>query len=108
VDVPVRDPPLEDVGLHDPRRERFFLFLLVLDLDEPALADSLGERPDEALFGAVELGLRGLGEIHLAEGLLELAADAVERRVGVGGDHRAHELECEPDRAGLERRQPRG
>ena len=35
------------------------------------------------------------------------SAHALERRVRVGGDHRADELEREPDRARLERRQPR-
>ena len=44
---------------------------------------------------------------NCAERLLELVAHAVERRVRVGGDHRPDELECQPDRARLERRQPR-
>ena len=42
---------------------------------------------------------------NCAEGLLELRAHALERRVRAGRDHRADELEREPDRARLERRQ---
>jgi hypothetical protein len=49
-----------------------------------------------------------LVELELAEGLLELLAHAVQRRVRVRGDHRADELEREPDRARLERCQARG
>ena len=52
-------------------------------------------------------GVGVCGEVERAEGLLELRAHAVERRVRAGGDHRADELEREPDRARLERRQPR-
>ena len=50
-----------------------------------------------------------LGRLHveLAERLLELLADAVERRVRLRRDHRPDVLEREPDRARLERRQPR-
>ena len=48
-----------------------------------------------------------LREVERAERLLELRADAVERRVGAGGDHRPDELERQPDRPRLERRQPR-
>ena len=53
------------------------------------------------------LGLGGLGHGELAEGVLELPADALERRLRLGGDHRPDELEREADRARLERRQPR-
>ncbi len=61
---------------------------------------------DEILFLA---GVRRgcLRQLELAERLLELRADAVERRVRAGRDHRPDELEREPDRARLERRQPR-
>ena len=52
-------------------------------------------------------GVGRLGQLERAERLLELRAHAVERRVRAGGDHRADELEREPDRARLERRQPR-
>ena len=48
-----------------------------------------------------------LGEVELAECLLELAPDALERRVRVGGDHRPDELERQSDRPRLERCQPR-
>ena len=50
--------------------------------------------------------LRRLRELEHAERVLELLAHLVEGRVRVGGDHRADVLECEPDRARLERRQP--
>ena len=78
----------------------------VLDLDEPLLADRLREVADELLL--LGAGLRRLCRFRqreLAEGLLELLADALERRLRLGGDHRADELEREPDRARLERRQ---
>ena len=52
-------------------------------------------------------GVGRLREVERAERLLELRAHAVERRVRAGGDHRPDELEREPDRARLERRQPR-
>ena len=61
---------------------------------------------DEPLLDAVGGGLRCL-EIELAERLLELPTHLVERAVSLGGDHRPHELEREPDRPRLEGRQPR-
>ena len=54
-----------------------------------------------------DTGLGRLAEVELAERLLELLAHALERRVRIGRDHRADELEGEPDRARLERGQPR-
>src|SRR5262249_59932157 len=48
------------------------------------------------------VGLRGMGEVELAERLLELAANTVERSSRICGDHRADELERETDRSGLE------
>ena len=45
-------------------------------------------------------------QLELAERLLELTAHAVERCVRIGGDHRADELEREPDRTGFEWSQP--
>ena len=48
-----------------------------------------------------------LRELEGAERLLELRANAVERRVRTRGDHRPDELERQSDRARLERRQPR-
>ena len=107
MDPPVRQLPLERVRLDEPRRGRLVGLLLVLDLDEPAFADRLAERGHEVLLGLPHLGLRRLGEVELAEGLLELAPDPVERRVRVGRDHRPDELEGEPDRARLQRREAR-
>ena len=54
-----------------------------------------------------DVRLGRLGELELPERLLELLADARQRRVRVGGDHRPDVLEGEPDRARLERRQAR-
>ena len=62
---------------------------------------------DQALLDAVGRRLGRLGEVELAERLLELPAHLVERAVRLGGDHRADELEREADRSRLERRQPR-
>src|SRR6266540_3650784 len=107
MDVPVRQLPLDHVWLDYPRRERLLALLLVFDLDEPALTDALAERADELFLGARGPRLGRLGKVELAERLLELATDPVERRVRVGGDHRPDELEREPDRARLERRQAR-
>ena len=59
---------------------RFLAFLEIVELDEPPFADPLGESRDEAFLVLSDVGLRGLGEVELAERLLELAADAVERR----------------------------
>src|SRR6185295_183488 len=81
---------------------------LILDLDDALLADALTERRDQLLLRARRTRLRGLAEVELAEGLLELLADALERRVRVGGDHRPDELERQADRARLEGRQARG
>src|SRR6185312_9015227 len=61
---------------------------------------------DEPLLGP-DVRCRRLCEVERAERLLELRADALERRVRAGGDHRADELERETDRARLERRQAR-
>ena len=103
----MRQLALDQVWFHDPRRKRLLAFLLVLDLDEALATDSLAQRADELLLGARRPRLGGLGEVEFPERLLELAADALERRVCIGGDHRADVLEREPDRARLERRQPR-
>src|SRR5581483_11523748 len=106
VHVPVRKRALERVRLDDPRRRLCVDLLLILDLDEAVLVATAGERRDEVLLGAVR-GVGALRELELAERLLQLAADLVERRVRVGGDHRPNVLERETDRARLERRQPR-
>src|SRR5207237_5480281 len=87
-------------------RLRVDLFL-VLDLDEAPPADRLRERRHEILLGLLADGLRRLRELELPERVLELAPHLVERRVRVGGDHRADVLEREPNRARLQRRQPR-
>src|SRR6185503_13068903 len=107
VDVPVRERALELVRLDRPRRRLALALLQVLDLDEAVGRDRVGEEHDQALLLRPLVRRRGLRELELAERLLELPADAVERGVRAGRDHRADELEREPDRARLERRQPR-
>ncbi len=81
---------------------------MVLDLDESTLADAFGERRDQVGLRFDDLRIGCLRELELSERLLELAANAVERGVRVGSDHRADEFQCQPDRARLERRQARG
>ena len=98
---------LERVRLDESRRRRLLALLLVLDLDEPPLADRLRSASRRGLPPRRRRAARGLRELELAERLLELARTRVERRVRLGRDHRADELEREPDRARLERRQPR-
>src|ERR1051325_10461155 len=100
--------PRERVRLDEVRRELVLAFLEVVDLDEAPLVRAAAQRRDEVLLGALDVRLRGLHELELAEGLLELRADAPQRRASVGGDHRADELQREPNRAGLERGQPWG
>src|SRR5439155_14100352 len=104
---PVRQLALENVRLDAPCRRRLLAFLLVLDLDEPPVADRSRERRDEVLLGVVAVRLGRLYESELAEGLLELLPHALERRVRLGRDHRPDVLEREPDGPGFERRQPR-
>ena len=70
------------------------------------LVDRLRELGDEILLGA-DLQHRRLGQVEGTERLLELGSDAVEWGVGPRGDHRPDELQRQPDRARLERRQPR-
>ena len=69
-------------------------------------ADRPRQRGDQVFLGA-RVRLRRLGQVECAERLLELRADAIERGARAGRDHRADELQREPDRARLERRQPR-
>ena len=97
---------LDRVRLDDPRHDLLLLRLQVLDLDEPVRVDRLRQLVDETFFLADVWG-GCLRELERAERLLELRAHAVERRVRAGRDHRPDELEREPDRARLERRQPR-
>ena len=88
------------------RVDRLRLALLeVLDLDQPVLLDASERVRTSCSSSSPACGAGRLRELERAEGLLELAAHAVERRVRAGGDHRADELEREPDRARLERRQ---
>src|SRR4029453_15319367 len=94
-------------GRPEPPRPRFLALLLVLDLHEPPFADCARERRDELFLPAVRIGLGRLADVELSEGLLELAAHALERRVRLCRDHRADEVERERDRARLERRQAR-
>ena len=107
VDVPVGEPALDRVRLDRARRR-------------PRSTPASGTRARRACgpsIARVSVATRSssapdvrrgrLGQVERAEGLLELRADAVERRVRAGGDHRADELERQPDRARLERRQAR-
>src|SRR5438445_4608 len=108
MNLPVWELALERVRLDEALRPGLLALLLVLDLDDPAVADRSAERRHELFLLGADMRLRGLRELELSEGLLELPPDTVEGRVGVGGDHRTDELEREPDRAGLQRGQPRG
>jgi hypothetical protein len=108
VHAPVRELPLEGVRLDGSLRPRLLAFLLVLDLDEAALADALGQRRDEVGFSVPRARPGRLCELELSERFLQLAAHAVKRRVRVGGDHRADEFERQPDRARFQRCQARG
>ena len=108
VHAPVRELPLQGVGLDDPLRPRLLALLLVFDLDEPPLSDSIRQGRDEISLGVPGARPRRLRQLELPERLFELSAHAVERRVRVGGDHRADELECQADRARLEWCQARG
>ena len=102
----MRQAALDRVRLERARHDLLLLGLQILDLDELVLVDRLRELVDETLLVAdVRRGC--LRQVERAERLLELRADAVEGRVRIGGDHRADELEREPDRARLERRQAR-
>ena len=105
--APVRQLALERVRLDDALRPGLLAFLLVLDLDETAVADSLGQGRDEVGLCFGDLRVRCLRELELAERLFELHAHPVERCVRVGRDHRPDELECKHDRAGFERGQAR-
>ena len=98
---------LEYVRLDEMQHRLVLADLPVLDLDELAGLDRVAQRRDQRLLGLVRLRRRRLLELELAERLLELLAHAVERPVRLGGDHRPDELEREPDRACLERRQSR-
>ena len=100
--------PLERIRLDDPLGPRLLAFLLVLDLDQVTLADAFRERGDEVGFRVTGAWFGRLRELELAERLLELLADAVERRVRVRGDHRADEFEREADGARLQWCQARG
>ncbi len=61
---------------------------------------------DQRLLLAGGLRLGRVAKLELAERLLQLRPDAIERRLGVRRHDRPHELEREPDRPCLERRQP--
>ena len=102
----MRQPALDRVRLDRARDDLLLLGLQILELDEPVVVDRPRERVDEPLLLA-DVRRRGLREVERTERLLELRAHAVEWRVRAGRDHRADELEREPDRARLERRQPR-
>jgi len=80
---------------------------MTAELDQAALAGRVRQRADEQFLVRADVRFGGLSELELPEGLLQLPPDSVERCVRVGGDHRADELERQPDRPGLERRQAR-
>src|SRR2546423_14731023 len=98
-----RQPSLERVRLDEVRRGLLFAFLEVVDLDETALVGATAERGDEVLLGALDVRLGRLDELELAEGLLELRPNALQRRAGIGGDHRPDGLEGQAGRARLGR-----
>ena len=100
------ETPLDRVRLDDARHHLLHFRLQVLDLDEPVRVDRLRQLVDET-FLLSDVRRRGLRELERAERLLELRAHAVERRVRAGRDHRPDKLEREPDRARLQRCQPR-
>src|SRR5207248_2112957 len=88
-------------------RHLVLALLQVVDLDQPPLVGAVAQGRDKIFLGPLDVRLGRLRQLELAEGLLQLRAHALERRARVGGDHRADELEREPDRARLERRQAR-
>src|SRR5438874_1329381 len=83
VDVPVRQPALERVRLDKVRRGLLLALLQVVDLDQATLVGAAAQGRDEILLGALDVGLGGLDELELAEGLLELRTDALQRRAGI-------------------------
>ena len=93
MDVPVRETALERVRLDEVCGDLVLAFLEVVDLDEPALAAPAAQGRDEILLGALDVWLRRLDELELAERLLELRADALQGSPGIRGDHRPDELE---------------
>ena len=107
VDVPVRQPPLDRVRLD--RARRHLRSTPASRYSSSTILWSAIARVSVATrsSSAPACGVGRPRELEDAEGLLELRAHAVERRVRAGGDHRPDELEREPDRARLERRQPR-
>src|SRR5207247_11169185 len=81
--------------------------LEVVDLDEPALVRAAAQGGDEVLLRALDVRLRRLRELELAERLLELRPHALEPGARVGGDHRPDELQRQADGARPARRQAR-
>ena len=108
VHVPVRQPALDRRTARRPRHD-LVLARASGTRSRRAACSSIasGERRDQVLLGRRPAAPGSAARSNCAERLLELRADAVERRVRAGGDHRPDELEREPDRARLERRQPR-
>src|SRR5207244_5598851 len=98
--VPMRELTLEVVRLDQALRPGLLALLLVLDLDEPVLVDRVREGRDQPLLLRGDLGLGGLGELELAEGLLELPPHARDCAVRLGGDAGPDEVERQADRAG--------
>src|ERR671939_1959943 len=108
VHVPVRELALEVVRLDEALRPGLLALLLILDLDEAVLADRVREGRDQPLFLVLDLGLGRLGQLELAERLLELAPNTCDGAVRLGGDAGPDEVERQADRPRLERRQARG
>src|SRR5204862_6444053 len=84
VDVPVREPALDRVRLDQVLGGRFLALLQVVELDQPAVADALGERGDEILLSLAAVRLGRLRDGEFAARLLELLTGPVERRPRIG------------------------
>src|SRR5262249_56346233 len=106
VDVPERNTPLDRVRLDCPGHDLLLLRLQVLDLDETMPLDRGRQLLDEPLL-LTNVRRRSLRELEGTEGLLELRAHPVERRMCACRDHRTDELECQPDCPSLEWSEPR-
>ena len=107
VDQPVREDALEGVRLDQALRRRLLTLLQIVDRDHAPLLDRVRERRDQLLLVVPGSRLGRLMILELAERLRELLAHPVERRVHLRGDRGADDVERQPDRASLERRQAR-
>ena len=105
--APDRQLALERVGLDEADARELLTLLEIFDLDDAPLLGFVAERLDELLLVVCDARRRCLGELELAEGVLELLAHARQRLVRVRRDRRADVLDGEPDRPRLQRRQLR-